>query len=213
MTRDDAHAGEARSEEEFAAWVDEIRQGVGGEMPFVWAIMRSPRVELHWTLIQDGTLDAGFRRSLRSRFSEHGEAGRDFLLRIASDGDAAGDAILTVARMCDPLLRGIPGREDVRELALQLADREQADMRSAALIALGWVGDVADIDLLSARVRGDGSADCRVSAAGALVQLLIRHPGTEARKPVERVLRDAAEHDPEPDVRDAALEALEALDE
>lgn len=107
----------ARTEAAFVAWADDVRHGAAAEMPFVWAIMRSPWVELHWSLIRDETLNSGFRRSLRSRFSEHAEAGRDFLLSIVSaDQDSAGhpgDAILVLARMCDPLLKGIAGRVEV----------------------------------------------------------------------------------------------------
>ena len=183
--------------------------------------MRSPWVKLHWSLIHDETLDVGFRRSLRSRFSEHGEAGRDFLLSIVStDQDSAehpGDAILALARMCDPLLNGIAGRAEVRALALRLATEERAMGRAEAIIALGWVGDVTDFDLLSERVRTETSADnsteCRVAAAGALVQLLERDPGEGSRATVENALRLALDEDHDPFVRDAAAEALQQIHE
>lgn len=197
-------------EAEFVAWAEEIRRGADGEMPFVWAIMRSPWVSLHWSLIHDDAMDAGFRRSLRARFGEHGEAGRDFLLRTAAEEDASGDAILIAAKMCDPLLNGIPGRAEVREMALRFIDAAPR-ARSSSLLALGWVGDAADIDLLQSRVRGDDHAECRVSAAGALAQLLIRHPGDETQTAVEQTLRAVLEQDPSPLVRDAAMEALQVL--
>ena len=211
----------ARTEAEFVAWADEVRCGSVAEMPFVWAIMRSPWVKLHWSLIHDETLDVGFRRSLRSRFSEHGEAGRDFLLSIVSvDPDSAeypGEAMLALAKMCDPLLNGIAGRAKVRDLALRLTNAERNDGKANAIIALGWVGDATDFDLLSERVRTETSADnsteCRVAAAGALVQLLERHPGEGFRASVENALRLAIEQDRDPLVRDAAAEALQQAHE
>ena len=210
-----------RTEAEFVAWADEVRCGSAAEMPFVWAIMRSPWVKLHWSLIHDETLDLGFRRSLRSRFSEHGEAGRDFLLSIVSvDPDSAehpGGAILALAKMYDPLLNGIAGRAEVRALALRLATEERAMGKAEAIIALGWVGDVTDFDLLSERVRTETSADnsteCRVAAAGALVQLLERDPGEGSRATVENALRLALDEDHDPFVRDAAAEALQQIHE
>ena len=186
-------------------------------MPFVWAIMCSPWVGLHWSLIHDETLDVGFRRSLRSRFSERGEAGRDFLLRIVSvDPDSAehpGGAILALAKMCDPLLNGIAGRAEVRALALRLATEERAMGRAEAIIALGRVGDATDFDLLSERVRTDTSTECRVAAVGALVQLLERHPGESSRATVENTLRFAVDQDRDKLVREAAAEALQQIHE
>lgn len=210
-----------RTEAEFVAWADDVRHGAAAEMPFVWAIMRSPWAKLHWSLIHDATLDVGFRRSLRSRFSEHGEAGRDFLLTIVStDQDSAehpGDVILALAKMCDPLLNGIAGRAEVRALALRLATEERAMGKAEAIIALGWVGDATDFDLLSERVRTDTSADnsteCRVAAAGALVQLLERHPGEGFRASVENALRLAVDQERDPLVRDAAAEVLQQVPE
>lgn len=202
---------EPGTEADFIAWVDEIRRGAAGEMPFVWAIMRSRWIRLHWSLISDETLDAGFRRSLRSRFSEHGEDGRDFLLGAVAAGEASGEAILVLAKMCDPLVNGIAGRADVRALAVQLlADRQDA-VRSSSILALGWIGDAADISILIERIRTDVSSDCRVAAAGALVQLLTRHPGNDHRDAVESALCDALEQDPDPLVREAAAEALGEL--
>ena len=80
-------------------------------------------------------------------------------------------------------------------------------------MALGWVGDATDFDLLSARVRTDGSTECRVVAVGALVQLLERHPGEVSRATAEMVLRVAIDKDRDPLVRDAAAEALQQIRE
>ena len=180
-----------------------------------------PLGQLHRSLIHDETLDVGFRRSLRSRFSEHGEAGRDVLLSIVSvDPDSAehpGRAILALAKMCDPLLNGIAGRVEVRGLALRFTNAERNDGKVNAFIAFGWVGDATDFDLLSGRVRTDTSADnsteCRVAAVGALVQLLERHPAEDSRTTVENALRFALDQDRDPLVRDAAEEALQQIHE
>lgn len=213
----ETESASARTEAEFIAWVDEVRQGRAAEMPFVWAIMRSPWVGLHWSLTRDETLDADFRRSLRSRFSEHGEAGRDFLPSIVStDQDSAehpGEVLLMLAKMCDPLLNGFAGRAEVRNLALRLMHAERNDGKAEAIIALGWVGDATDFDLLCERVRRDNNPECRVAAVGALVQLLERHPDEGSRATVESALRSAIEKDHDPLVRDAAAEALQQIHE
>lgn len=202
-----------RSEAEFVSWADEIRRGAGGEMSFVWAIMRSPWASLHWELIQDETLDAGFRRSLRSRFPEHGASGRDFLLGIAEASDASGDAILTLGKMCDPLLNGIVGRGDVRDLALRTLGAGDPSLRRASVIALGWVGDAEDVEAIGRSMSADDDPECRVAAVGALVQLLERHLGDSLAETVERTLRDGAERDHDPEVRDAAAEARQQIAE
>lgn len=128
-----------------------------------------------------------------------------------------GDAILALAKMCDPLLNGIAGRAEVRDLALRLVNAERIDGKPEALIALGWVGDATDFDLLSDRVRAENSAnnspECRVAAVGALVQLLERHPGEGSRATVEGALRSAIDKDHDPLVREAAAEALQQIDE
>ena len=210
-----------RTESEFVEWADEVRRGNAAEMPFVWAIMRSPWAKLHWSLIHDETLDVGFRRSLRSRFSEHGEAGRDFLLSVVSTNQDStehpGEALLMLAKMCDPLLSGIDGRAEVRDLALRIMKADWNDGKAETIIALGWVGDAIDFDLLSERVRtdtcADSSSECRVAATGALVQLLERHPGESSRATVENVLRLAIDQGRDPLVRDAAAEALQQVHE
>lgn len=208
-----AEAHGVRSEAEFIVWVDEIRRGAGGEMPFVWAVMRSPWVSLHWELMHDDSLDAGFRRSLRSRFAEHGEVGRDFLLSLGTTGGNRGEAILALAKMCDPVVNGIPGREDVRGQAVRLLDEQDPTLRSAALVAIGWVGDATDISILTQRLRIEEDAECRVSAAGALTQLLIRHPSDAGRRLARDALRGVAEQEPDPSVRKAVVEALQEIAE
>lgn len=205
----------ARTEAEFVAWAEEIRGGSGGEMPFVWAIMRSPWVSLHWALIQDPSLDAGFRRSLKTRFPEHGESARDFLLELVATGagadEHAGDAVLMLARLCDPLLNGLSGHRDARDLAVRLLDAEDSSPRRSSLIALGWVGEREDVDVLARCMRIDPDPECRVAASGALVQLLERHPDDRVRASVERGLRLGIAHEREPQVRAAVAEALEQI--
>ena len=65
---------------EFENWYKIAQKNEDEQLEFVWAIMKSPYVEYHYSLITDKNTNEEFRSDLWSRFDEHREKGSELLL-------------------------------------------------------------------------------------------------------------------------------------
>jgi len=171
---------------QFEQWLKKARKEEDEQLPFVWEIMRSPFVEYHYSLCKDKSLDADFRRNLRSRFDEHHEEGQALLLSKLDnkeDVDFHGEIIFMLGKLNDN--RNRPDKDKVREYARKLALSSDSYTRDRAIIALGWIGTMKDIPLLADRLFNDENNKCRTWAATSFMQMWFRNKNS---KLVDKVL-------------------------
>ena len=163
----------------------------GERLKLIAALGSSDDLAYHYALISEDWA-AGGTLMLENSFDRHGEAGIVFLLErlrafgTASKTDAsqvAGTATGTgaytdTAYLAAKILSQLRHRDfyaaRAKELAALLTARwEISDiaLRRKQIIALGWIGSEAEVDVLIGTMQGDTDALCRAWAAAALMQL------------------------------------------
>lgn len=159
----------------------------GERLKLIAALGSSDDLAYHYALISEDWA-AGGTLMLENSFDRHGEAGIVFLLErlrafgTASKTDAsaaAGTGAYTdTAYLAAKILSQLRHRDfycaRAKELAALLTERwEISDiaLRRKQIIALGWIGSEAEVDVLIRTMQGDTDALCRAWAAAALMQL------------------------------------------
>lgn len=151
--------------DEYQTWIEEIKlKETDDEDKFVWAIMKSPFVELHYELMKDEKLNKNFKHSLRVRFDEHGEKAETLLLSKLDnkeDIDFQGEIIF--------ILGTIKGSQKDRILthARELTKSKNIYTRNKAIIVLGWIGKSQDYEILEKHFLNDTDTECRAWSATA----------------------------------------------
>ena len=156
--------------QEFKDWKKEILENNDRDkmLEFVWELMKSPYIEYHYDLITDKTLDKEFRRDLSSRFNEHGEKGEDFLLNKLDqnqDYEFQGEIIYQLAKL------NKKHKEETLKYARELTESKMDYTRNRALIALGWIGKIADTKILRKHLLEDTDKECRAWSASSYMQM------------------------------------------
>lgn len=163
----------------------------GERLKLIAALGSSDDLAYHYALITEDWV-AGGTLMLENSFDRHGEAGIVFLferlraLGTASKTDASAaagtvtgtGAYTDTAYLAAKILSQLRHRDfyaaRAKELAALLTARwEISDitLRRKQIIALGWIGSEAEVDVLIGTMQGDTDALCRAWAAAALMQL------------------------------------------
>ena len=163
----------------------------GERLKLIAALGSSDDLAYHYALISEDWA-AGGTLMLENSFDRHGEAGIVFLLErlrafgTASKTDAsqaAGTATGTgaytdTAYLAAKILSQLRHRDfyaaRAKELAALLTARWEISniaLRRKQIIALGWIGSEAEVDVLIRTMQGDTDPLCRAWAAAALMQL------------------------------------------
>lgn len=154
----------------FKSWLNEIieKKLKDEELQFVWQLMKSPYVEFHYELLKNENLSESFRRSLSSRFDEHGENAENLLISKLDkneDADFHGNIIF--------LLGKIKSKHKLKtlEFARKLSESENRFTREQALICLGWIGTIDDTKILEKHLLNDTNPKCRAWSASSFMQM------------------------------------------
>ena len=159
----------------------------GGRLKLIAALGSSDDLAYHYTLISEDWASGG-TLMLENSFDRHGEAGIVFLLErlrafgTASKTDASAavgtGAYTDTAYLAAKILSQLRHRDfyaaRAKELAALLTARweiSDIELRRKQIIALGWIGSEAEVDVLIGTMQGDTDAFCRAWAAAALMQL------------------------------------------
>lgn len=159
----------------------------GERLKLIAALGSSDDLAYHYALISEDWA-AGGTLMLENSFDRHGEAGIVFLLeRLRAFGTASKTntsaavgtgAYTDTAYLAAKILSQLRHRDfyaaRAKELAALLTARwEISDiaLRRKQIIALGWIGSEAEVDVLIGTMQGDTDALCRAWAAAALMQL------------------------------------------
>lgn len=157
----------------------------GERLKLIAALGSSDDLAYHYALICEDWA-AGGKLLLENSFDRHGEAGIVFLLErlrafgtaSKTDESAAAGTATDTAYLAAKILSQLRHRDfyaaRAKELAALLTARwEISDiaLRRKQIIALGWIGSEAEINLLIDSMQSDSDALCRAWAAAALMQL------------------------------------------
>ena len=159
----------------------------GERLKLIAALGSSDVLAYHYALISEDWA-AGGTLMLENSFDRHGEAGIVFWLeRLRAFGTASKTntsaavgtgAYTDTAYLAAKILSQLRHRDfyaaRAKELAALLTARwEISDiaLRRKQIIALGWIGSEAEVDVLIGTMQGDTDALCRAWAAAALMQL------------------------------------------
>ncbi|SDF56688.1 HEAT repeat domain-containing protein [Cellulophaga baltica] len=154
-----------KSLDEYQTWIKDIKLGKkNDENDFVWSIMKSPFVELHYELMKDEELSEGFRKSLNTRYNEHSEKGEALLLSKLDNNDDVdfhGEIIFILGK-----IKG-PKKGEVLTHARKLVKSKNVYTRNRAIIVLGWIGESTDFEILENCLLYDLDKECRAWSATA----------------------------------------------
>ena len=154
-----------KSLEEYQTWIKDIKLGKkNDENDFVWSIMKSPFVELHYELMKDEELSEGFRKILNTRYNEHSEKGEALLLSKLDNNDDVdfhGEIIFILGK-----IKG-PKKGKVLTHARKLVKSKNVYTRNRAIIVLGWIGESTDFEILENCLLYDSDKECRAWSATA----------------------------------------------
>jgi hypothetical protein len=141
---------------------------------FIWELMETPYTEYHYSLIVNESTNNLFKKILWSRFDEHNDA-EIFLLNKLEENEHIefiGDIIFELGKIID--LRNGKQKEKVYEYVKQYINSSDDNIREKAIIVLGWLGNVKDIELLGEKLLNDKNNKCRAWSASAFMQMKFR---------------------------------------
>ncbi|MDR1760903.1 MAG: HEAT repeat domain-containing protein [Bacteroidales bacterium] len=159
--------------QEFENWYKIAQKNEDEQLEFVWAIMKSPYTEYHYSLIINKSTSEKFRSNLWSRFDEHREKAAELLLSKLDnneDTEFHPDIIFYLGKLADKKIE----KEQTLEYVRKFANDDNENLREKAIIVLGWIGSIQDIPLLGEHLLNDSNAKCRTWSASSFMQMYFR---------------------------------------
>lgn len=189
----------------------------GERLRLIAALGNSEDIVYHYHLICEDWA-AGEQLSLENSFDRHGKEGIVFLLEQLR-ADESSQQYTDTAYLAAKTLSQLRHRDFYAVLSKELTtlllagpEAKEDALRRKRIIALGWVGSAAEIDVLIDFLRGDPDALCRAWAAASLMQLSFHAVAAETvREKTKTVFAEAIRK--ESDLRAAGimLEAAQTL--
>lgn len=154
---------------EFKNWLKEITEKKQKDeaLKFVWELMKSPYVEFHYELLKNENLSESFRQSLSSRFDEHDEA-EDFLISKLDnnqDIEFQADIIFLLGKLDKK------NKSKILDYARKFTESENDYKRDRAIIVLGWIGTINEVEILGKHLLEDENSKCRAWSASSFMQM------------------------------------------
>lgn len=148
----------------------------GERIKFIADLGASDEIEYHYKLICKDR-DEGTNLNLSGSFYKHDKEGLEFLLEVLNNEKDESLKAFTAYLMAETLSK-LRHRDFYLEFCnrlisvmTSLIDTKDASLRQKIIIALGWIGALNEIDILTKQMSEDKDSLCRAWSASSLMQL------------------------------------------
>ena len=143
-------------------------------LEFVWELMKTPFTEYHYSLMINKNTNNEFNEILWSRFDEHEDAEIFLLNKLENNDDLkfVGKILFCLGKIADR--KNSKQKNKIYEYVKKYTNNSNDNIRENAIIVLGWIGGVNDIDLLGNLLLNDKYNKCRAWSASAFMQIWFR---------------------------------------
>ena len=148
----------------------------GDRIKFIADLGASEEIEYHYKLICKDR-DEGTNLNLSGSFYKHDKEGLEFLLEVLDNEDEENLKVFTAYLMSETLSklrhRTFYAESCNRLIPAMISLIEITDnlLRQKIIIALGWIGSLDEIDILTKQMLEDKDSLCRAWSASSLMQL------------------------------------------
>ncbi|MDU5598172.1 MAG: HEAT repeat domain-containing protein [Lachnospiraceae bacterium] len=148
----------------------------GERVKFIADLGASDEIEYHYKLICKDR-DEGTNLNLSGSFYKHDKEGQELLLEVLNNEKDESLKAFTAYLMAETLSK-LRHRDFYLEFCnrlisvmTSLIDTKDASLRQKIIIALGWIGALNEIDILTKQMSEDKDSLCRAWSASSLMQL------------------------------------------
>ena len=148
----------------------------GERVKFIADLGASEEIEYHYRLICKDR-DEGTNLNLSGSFYKHDKEGLEFLLEVLDNEDDENLKVFTAYLIAETLSK-LRHRDFYLEfcsrlipIMTSLIDTKDALLRQKIIIALGWIGSLDEIDILTKQMLEDKDSFCRAWSASSLMQM------------------------------------------
>ena len=148
----------------------------GERIKFIADLGASEEIEYHYKLICKDR-DEGTNLNLESSFYKHDKEGLEFLFDVL-DNEKDESLKVFAAYLMAEILSKLRHRDFYLEfcnmlipIMTSLIEIKDALLRQKIIIALGWIGSLNEIDILTKQMSEDKDSLCRAWSASSLMQL------------------------------------------
>lgn len=199
--------------EELKSWFSNLNSNDLSEiMQFVMELAKSPHIEYHYQLIiSKNTTNERIRKSLIGLFDKHGKQGCQFLLhKLKSYEDKHAHAeilfLLGLGR------KNLENPHSVLSYARKMALSQDNYTRDRALIVLGWLGNLDDLDLLKDKHLHDTHNFCRAWALTSFMQMWFRLKDDSIHIKAMETIQISINKEEDSFVQSAIIEVVQTLE-
>lgn len=148
----------------------------GDRIKFIADLGASEEIEYHYKLICKDR-DEGTNLNLSGSFYKHDKEGLEFLLEVLDNEDDENLKVFTSYLIAETLSK-LRHRDFYLEfcsrlipIMTSLIESKDALLRQKIIIALGWIGSLDEIDILTKQMSEDKDSLCRAWSASSLMQM------------------------------------------
>ena len=148
----------------------------GERVKFIADLGASEEIEYHYRLICKDR-DEGTNLNLESSFYKHDKEGLEFLFEVL-DNEKDESLKVFIAYLMSETLSKLIHRDFYPEfcsrlipVVTSLIETKDALLRQKIIIALGWIGSLDEIDILTKQMSEDKDSLCRAWSASSLMQM------------------------------------------
>jgi len=148
----------------------------GDRIKFIADLGASEEIEYHYKLICKDR-DEGTNLNLSGSFYKHDKEGLEFLLEVLDNEDDENLKVFTAYLIAETLSK-LRHRDFYLEFCnrlipvmTSLIESKDALLRQKIIIALGWIGSLDEIDILTKQMSEYKDSFCRAWSASSLMQM------------------------------------------
>ena len=148
----------------------------GDRIKFIADLGASEEIEYHYKLICKDR-DEGTNLNLESSFYKHDKEGLEYLFTVLDNEKEECIKVFTAYLMAETLSKlrhrvfYLVFCSRLIPIMTSLIESKDALLRQKVIIALGWIGSLDEIDILTKQMSEDKDSLCRAWSASSLMQL------------------------------------------